>query len=301
MPIILPFDILFRIVQVFFEDTPRLSHRGDTTFGFKKPTWKAIENLLSTSRVLRRIGLRMWFTRLRVEGERNWDLVTRMSEFYNWVQEIAYQPASAMLIPSLHPNKFPFLMSVSVYTVDIHIRRPHMLLQRIPDSLQILELQCLNVADHQRLLAVIAKQFPRLQELRLRSLIEAQYSGLASSEPPLCFATSVSLQLKPLTKLRKLLIDLYLTPSSIHFHHASYHNPTTYLSCQNCIQKYYQQTRVMEAEASLTIAKELPDLQWIQWLSYFSADQCSRFYVQVCHKGHVTVKPDEKAGLYSTL
>lgn len=65
MSIILPFDILFRIVQVFFEDTPRLSHRGDTTIRLKKPTWEAIENLVSTSRALRRIGLKMWFMRLR--------------------------------------------------------------------------------------------------------------------------------------------------------------------------------------------------------------------------------------------
>lgn len=69
-----------------------------------------------------------------------------------------------------------------------------MLLQRIPDSLQTLELQCLNAANYQGLLAVIAKQFPLLQELRLRSLIEAQYSGLASSESLLSFAVSFVLQ-----------------------------------------------------------------------------------------------------------
>lgn len=85
-------------------------------------------------------------------------------------------------------------MSVSVHTVDIHIRQPHMLLQRIPGSLQILELQCLDIANHQGLLVVIAKQFPLLQELRLRSLIEAQYSGLASSESLLSFAVSFVLQ-----------------------------------------------------------------------------------------------------------
>lgn len=64
MHVVLPFDILFRIVELFFEDTPKLFF-GKYTTDVGKPKWAAIENLISASRTLRTIGLKMWFMRLR--------------------------------------------------------------------------------------------------------------------------------------------------------------------------------------------------------------------------------------------
>lgn len=97
----------------------------------------------------------------------------------------------------------------------------------------------------------------------------------------------VSSRLKPLANLQKLSIDLHLAPPTIHFYHASFHGDQNLFSCHDCIQKYDQQTRDIEAEVSLRIAKELPNLKWVQWLSHFSANQRSLFHVQKCQEGNI--------------
>ncbi|GJJ15576.1 hypothetical protein Clacol_009854 [Clathrus columnatus] len=287
--IVLPFDILFRVVELFFDDSPK-SPFGKNNARAEKPEWDAIKHLVSASRVFRGIGLRMWFVCLRVLQ------LGAASNNNMFNREVTYRAASAMLIPSLYPDKFPYLRSVSIYMIDIG--RPHTMLQRIPNNLRCLELQYFDARDHHELLAAISKQLPFLQELRLRSMSDFEHSGIPLSESPSSFGALISPRLKLLTKLQKLSIDLNLTPFTIHLYHASFHSGKCFFSCRDCIQKFYRQTRDTEAEVSLIIANELPNLKWIQWLSHFSANKRSTFEVERhCQEGYVVaVKVIEFAG-----
>jgi len=279
----LPNELFMNVLELFFEDCA--SSCGSTSLE-GKPLWNDVKHTLSASHSLRTIGLGLWFYRLIVKNERDWDFVSRMPQIYEWVREISYYNDTAILIPSIDPRKFPALKSVSIRMLDA--KHPQTTINRLPTSLHSLEIWKFDtLVVHDDFFSAIAMQLPQLQELRIHGILEGDRFGVGT----LFESTdqSIASSLGRLQSLRSLSIDVYLTPATVVLWHASCLSGRSFGSCERCVQQYSAITRRNELDVSLRIANTLSKLDVIEWCSCFSPGEKTVLYVKRSQDGKVSM------------
>ncbi|KAF8502539.1 hypothetical protein JB92DRAFT_3098895 [Gautieria morchelliformis] len=270
MRICLPNELLADIVEILFRQSAHSRVRaGSSTGTFEtKPPWSCIRNVVLSSRTLRAIGLKLWFSRLRVRSEQNWEYISSIPGIYSWVREISYHNVTSLLIPSIHPKNFPALTSVSIRMLSVD--RPLEVIGRLPQSVTYLEIWKFDTMIHDHLFAAIVARLPDLRELRLHGMGEVDKFGIGtlftSAET---LGWSIATSLSPIQTLRVLSIDVYLTPSTVLLRHASCPRGAALISCERCIREFADETHSNEIEVSFRIATALPSLEMIEWCSCF--------------------------------
>ncbi|KIJ54708.1 hypothetical protein M422DRAFT_24617 [Sphaerobolus stellatus SS14] len=273
----LPTELIMNIMEVFFEDSAACSSQVSSLEA--KPPWSRVKNVLTASHTLRAIGLRLWFVRLRVKSEWNWDYISRIPGIYQWVREISYHHVAAILIPSIQPENFPSLKSVSIRMLSIP--RPLSVIERLPPSVRRLEIWKFDTMIHDHLFSAIAAKLPHLQDLRLHGMGEFDKFGIGTLfDSADNLGRSIALSLNPLQSLRSLSIDVYLTPASILLRHASCPIEQKLQTCPNCLADYGEITGKNERDVSLLIAHSLANLDTIEWCSSFSSRGKSMLHVK---------------------
>ncbi|KAG9098575.1 hypothetical protein FRC06_006197, partial [Ceratobasidium sp. 370] len=112
--------------------------------------------------------------------------------------------------------------------------------------------------------------------------------------------TSLSRELQPLQHLCSLHMGLYLTPHEAISTHIRDHprakdeeDSPWDLPCEACSQRYSEQTRLAEAAANAILFHELPQLRYMSWASFFTANrQDAISYVSQSEAVHPGTRPD---------
>jgi hypothetical protein len=93
-------------------------------------------------------------------------------------REISYHNVTSILIPSIHPQNFPALESVSIRMLNVD--RPIGVIERLPRSVKSLEIWKFDTMIHDHLFSAIASRLPDLRELRLHGMGEVDKFGVGT-------------------------------------------------------------------------------------------------------------------------
>ncbi|KAF8575451.1 hypothetical protein K439DRAFT_745484 [Ramaria rubella] len=93
-------------------------------------------------------------------------------------REISYHNVTSILIPSIHPGNFPALKSVSIRMLNVD--RPLGVIERLPPSVERLEIWKFDTMIHDDLFNAIASRLPDLRELRLHGMGEVDKFGVGT-------------------------------------------------------------------------------------------------------------------------
>ncbi|GJJ08393.1 hypothetical protein Clacol_002608 [Clathrus columnatus] len=223
----------------------------------------------------RQIALREIFRTYRVTSPLHLHDIDRFPDIYKWVRFLHCPIEIASQVTEQTYSKFVYLRGVHLYGVAFGLVP---ILRRLPLTIRELILPFDHANDHALVLATISR-FYNLQKLRVMSSpfeVPPVYDVQCGDIPPhhYSYSSMAAEMMKPLTLLRVLIIDHYLTDTDVHEYHAtqcSWHCASDAF-CPTCWEKFGEQTANAEVVCTEIMARGLKHLEEVWWKSWFTAN-----------------------------
>ncbi|KAL5492439.1 hypothetical protein ACEPAI_3886 [Sanghuangporus weigelae] len=283
---IFPAEILEFIVQE--------AYNSDHSFA-------AISGFASASYAFRQIALRYVYAHVHIGSRKRWtDGMPDVRELSRWVRSLCAAFQALSVPEAVNLRSFRLLRAVHITfktetLANIH-RTTFLLLENLPA--EITELKLTDLPDvNMKMLYEIAQRFRALRSLEVNcaerldstccwDCFEESSSCIWHSPIPGLFADpeefTIALRniLRPLSKLEHLHLGVFLSTEDIlfeHFTHAHHFcgdgcvhaKPFGPEWCTICFERYAEDVRLAELQATLMLAQILKELRSMTWASFF--------------------------------
>ncbi|KAL5513217.1 hypothetical protein ACEPAH_3615 [Sanghuangporus vaninii] len=284
---IFPAEILELIVQE--------AYNSDHSFA------AAISGFASASYAFRQIALRYVYAHVRIGSRKRWtDGMPDVRELSRWVRSLCAASQALAVPEAVNLLSFRLLRTVHITFKTETLANIHRIVTPLLENLpaEITELNLTDLPDvNMKMLHEIAQRFRALRSLEVNcaerldstccwDCFEESSSCIWHSPIPELYANpeefTIALKntLRPLSKLEHLHLGIFLSPEDIlfeHFTHAHHFceggcihaKPFGPEWCTVCFERYAEDVRLAELQATLMLAQMLKELRSMTWASFF--------------------------------